>query len=131
MPVRASQDKIRIHWLTALCAFDLLYGGVTIFGKTESVSQEYLRGLSLPPAFWGALLVLASGLIWWGWSVPGARVAGFAWAALMGASLMTITDAVSYGGPILFGYAAYQHALISHDVGSGLDSDRERRQRGG
>jgi len=132
MPVRASKDRIRVAWLTALCVFDALYGAVTMFGKTESAPQMFLRGIGLPPPFWGFLLFGAAALIWWGFSVPGAGVAAFAWGALGAASLLTITNgtAAAYTGPIVYGYVAYQHAMIIHQVGSGLDRDRERRQRG-
>lgn len=129
MPVYRSQDKIRTHWLTLLCAFDLLYGLVNMFGKAEGPGQLVLRGIAPIPVWYG-LLVLAAVLIWFGWSVPGGSVGAFALGFQAAAALVSITNgtALNYGGPLVLGYVAWQHALVIYDVGSGLDADRERRQ---
>lgn len=131
MPVRASVDKIRQHWLTALCALDLLWGLVTIFGRTDSASWVVLRQVC-PPAAWGCFFIVATVAIWFGWSVPGGIAGTVGWGALTTASLASIASgtALSWGGPVLFGFFAAVHVLITYEVSSELDSERERRQRG-
>lgn len=132
MSVRSSADRIRREWLTGLCVFDALLGLALTFGPSDSVAQMLLRGAHAPPPLWGGLILAGAGLIWFGWSVPGAMGAGLGFLAQCTATLWTIGagTAASYIGPILFGWAAYQHMLIIHEVGSGIDADRERRQRG-
>lgn len=130
MPVRASKDKIRVQWLTWLCIADAAYGSVNMFGKTESAGQMLLRNIC-PMPVWGGLMVVGAVLIWFGWSVPGAMLAGFVWAFTAGASLVSITigTALSYSGPIPACFLAGCHSMIIAQVGSGMDQDRERRQR--
>lgn len=130
MPVRSSKDKIRVRWLTALCITDLLYGAIGMFGKAESPPLLLLRHI-FAMWVWGGAMVIGAGLIWWGYSVSGAMLAGFVWFFIAGAATITITKgtALSFNGPIPVGYLAYCHAMIINQVGSGMDQDRERRQR--
>jgi hypothetical protein len=130
MPVRASKDKIRVQWLTWLCIADAAYGTVNMFGKAESAGQILLRNI-WPMPVWGGLMVAGAALIWFGWSVPGGILAGFVWAFTAGASLASIAigTALSYSGPIPTAFLAGCHSLIIVEVGSGMDKDRERRQR--
>jgi hypothetical protein len=130
MPVRASADLIRRQWLTWLCIVDALYGVALMFGKAEGAGQVLLRNI-FPIPMWGSLMVVAGAAIWWGWSVRGALLGAFVWAFTAGASLASIVigTALSYSGPIPTAFLAGCHALIAHQVWSGLDADRERRQR--
>lgn len=130
MPVRDSSDKIRVQWLTALCAVDFLYGGINTVGKAESAGQQLLRGI-FPIPVWGAALVLAAALIWFGWSVQGSIVGTFVWGFSSGASVASIVygTAPSYSGPLPAAFICTCHMMIIYQVGSGLDQDRENRQR--
>lgn len=132
LPVRGSEDKIRRQWLTWLCAVDTLYGVVCMFGKAEGSGQVLLRNI-FPIPLWGGALVVSAAAIWWGWAVRGALLGTFVWAFTAGASLASIVigTAPSSAGPIPTAFLAGCHALIAHEVWSGLDADRERRQRGG
>lgn len=133
MPVFRSHDKIRTHWLTLLCGMDALYGALTIFGKSDSASQLLLRNVFAGgTALWGAALLASSLLIYLGWSELGGAGGAFAWLILAAAGSISITNgtALSYSGPALLAGVAGFHVLIIYDVGSGLDDDRERRQRG-
>lgn len=130
MPIWASIDPIRRHWLSWVVAVDFLYGGVNMFGKTQGASQVLL-GSILPLSIWYGLLLLAAILITFGWSVRGGMVGTFAWGAYAAAQVVTIVNgtALSYGGAIpLLGWAGV-HIMITYDVGSGLDDAREQSQR--
>lgn len=132
MPVWKSHDKIRTHWLTLLCGTDALYAALTIFGKSDSASQILLRNaFSGGTALWGGVLLGSAVLIYLGWSEPGGAGGAFAWLILAAAGTFSITNgtALSYSGPVLLAGVAGFHVLIIYDVGSGLDEDRERRQR--
>lgn len=131
LTVWASIDRIRRHWLLWLIGWgDVLYGVVNMFGPTESAYQQLLRDVA-PIWAWYALFPLAAVLIALGYSKTGAVVGMFAWLFLVLASSATIYQgsALSYGGPILLGLPMGFHFLILWDVGTGLDADRERRQR--
>lgn len=132
MPVWRSQDKIRTHWLSFLCLLDALYGFLTIFGKSEGAPQALLRRVwPFATPFWGALLFASAVLIYIGFSVSGAAISAVCWGILVTASVAVIItgDALSSAGWVVpFGMTGW-HVLIIIDVGSGLDADRERRQR--
>lgn len=135
MPVWASKDKIRTQWLTWLCVFiNLPYGVLTMFGRSDGASQVLIRE-AFPPGthLWAALLLASTGLIFLGWSVTGAAGAATAWLTLFAASLFTVGHgtALATAGPVLpWGMAGF-HVLVIIEVMSGLDADRERRQRRG
>ena len=130
MPVYRSQDKIRIHWLTAICAIDALVGLLTMFGRSEGAAQMLLRAF-ITTTLWGGVLTASGLLIWLGYSVAGGIGGTLAWASLGFASVVTLTlgTGPSTSGPILPLAMAVFHGLITYDVGSGLDADREMRQR--
>lgn len=109
MPVWISwiSDPIRAHWLTLLLLVDVCYGGYNMFDAGV--------------AFWcGLVLTVSGGLIALGWNVTGAGLGLFAWAALMFAG----TDS-----PILLGAMAGFSILVIYDVVTGLDADREAKQK--
>ena len=132
MPVWKSYatDPIRVEWLVTLVAVDLLYGGLCMFGRAEAPSQILLRTI-MPIWFWYGLMVVAAGLIWWGWLVWGAIVGAAGWIALSVASFSTIVNgtALSFGGPVPTAGWAVCHVLIIRQVIAGLDAERERRMR--
>ncbi len=132
MPVWASRDKIRTHWLGFLCGIDLLYGLLTVFSRSDGAAQALLRSVvPIATPLWGAGLAWAAVMVLFGWSVIGGVAGTLAWGVLGGAALLSIIKggALSYTGPILpLAFAGF-HWLIAFEVGSGLDVDRERRQR--
>jgi hypothetical protein len=130
MPVWASIDPIRKHWLGLLILIDVLYGGINVFTPAQSAPQILLREV-LPIPVWGGMLVVCAVLVAFGWSVHGGVVGAFGWLAQAIASFATIVQgtALAYNGPILLGGMGAFHALITYDVGSGLDARRERQQR--
>lgn len=130
MPVLASVDRIRVHWLTTIVVGDLAYGLVSAFGKAEGASQLLLREVA-PIQLWAVLYVAAAGLIWFGWSVWGGVAGTLAWgsAAVASAVAISLNLAPSWTGPVVLGILTYCHILVSFEVASGLDKDRERRQR--
>lgn len=132
LSVRASADAIRRQWLTLLCAVDVLAGAAIIVGPNQSASQQLLRNF-LPVPAWGVLVGAAAMLIYLGWYIPGAAGGAFAWGGMAGASLGSILakTATSWIGLVVFAGIAGFHVLIITNVGSGLDADRERRQRRG
>jgi hypothetical protein len=130
MPIWASVDPIRRHWLTWVVLVDCLYGGINMFGRAEGPSQLLLRSI-LPLPLWYGLLPLAAALITLGYSVRGGMIGTFAWGSFAVAAILTIANgtALSYGGAIpLLGWAGV-HIMIIYDVGSGLDEAREQSQR--
>lgn len=130
MPIWQSIDPIRKHWLTWVVAVDFLYGGINMFGKTESASQLLLASI-LPIWMWYAMLPLSAFFIAFGYSVRGGMLGTLGWGALAAAAVLTIVHgtALSYGGAIpLIGWAGV-HIMITYEVGSGLDDQRERSQR--
>lgn len=135
MPVFRSADPIRTHWLTALCLLDIFYGLVNVFGRSDGASQVLLR--SLPPVpVWATLpiaaSIVASVAIYLGYSVIGGIAGTLAWGSLVFASIASIATgtALSWSGPVLYGFVTWVHVLITYEVSSELDSERERRQRG-
>lgn len=134
IPVWASRksDPIRFHWLGWLILVDALYGGINMFGRTDSASQAVLRDVAPIPA-WYVLLPIAAVLLAVGLSKTGGAVGMFAWLFLLLASAASIKQgtALSYGGPILLALPCGFHFLVILDVGTGADAERERRQRQG
>lgn len=130
MSVRDSADAIRRQWLTTLCVADVSFGGINMFFKAESPGQQLLRSI-FPIPVWGAALVAAGALIWFGWSVQGGIAGAFVWGFSSGATVATIVfgTAPSVSGPIPAAFLCLCHAMIIYQVGSGMDQDRERRQR--
>ena len=132
MPVWKSQDAIRRQWLHSLCAVNSLYAVFTLVGRNDGAAQVLLRQI-IPFAawFWPLMLLVSAVLIWFGFSVEGARGAAALWGALTAAVFWTIgtREALSDAGWILPGFMTWLHILVVHEVGSGLDEDRERRQR--
>lgn len=134
MPVWVSQDRIRQQWLYSLIAADGLYAVLTLFGRSEGASQLLLRSvLPIGTTVWSLLLLCAAVLMLFGGSIPGATLGTLAWVILTSTTLVSIHNgtALSSAGPVLPGFMTWLHILVSYAVGSGLDADRERRQRGG
>lgn len=132
MPVWASRDLIRQQWLYSLIGADGLYAALTLFGRSEGASQLLLRSvLPIGTTVWSLLLFGAAVLMLLGASVPGATLGTLAWVILTSATLFSIHygTALSSAGPVLPGFMTWLHILVSYAVGSGLDADRERRQR--
>jgi hypothetical protein len=125
-----SVDSIRVQWLSWLLLVETAYAVVNMFGRTESPYQLLLREVA-PLAVWYGLIVVSAVLIAFGFSMSGAALGMFAWLALVLASAFTIRNgtALSYGGPILLGLPAGSNFLILFEVGTGMDADREFRQR--
>jgi hypothetical protein len=93
--------------LILLLVVDILYGGHNTTGAGV--------------AFWcGAVLIVSGIVIAWGWNVSGAGLGVFAWVALMFAGR---------DDPILLGGIAGFHILVIYDIVTGLDADREAKQR--
>jgi hypothetical protein len=118
MSVWASIDPIRKHWLTWLLLINILYGGLhlTTGGMT----------------FWcGLLLLAATTLMGFGWSVAGAGIGMVVWSVFLFAAVASITPAVAlpYGDLVLALSSMGWHGLVLYDVGTGLDADRETKQR--
>ena len=107
MPIWASIDPIRRHWLTLLLLIDVAYGVVNLFG----------HGIS---PWCGAAMLLSAPLILLGWSVAGAGIATVGWSAAMFAG---------NDNPILLGGMAGWFVLVIYDCGTGLDVEREISQR--
>jgi hypothetical protein len=130
MPLLSSADKIRIQWLSWLVLVETVYGAVNMFGPTNSPTQLLLCEVA-PLAVWYGLIVVSAVLIAFGFSMSGAALGMFAWLALVLASAFTIRNgtALSYGGPILLGLPAGCNFLVLFEVGTGMDADREFRQR--
>jgi hypothetical protein len=132
MPVWVSfkTDKIRFHWLSWLCLGDALYGILTIFGRSDGAPQLLLRSV-LPVAtpLWGGALFAAATLMLMGYSVSGGLVGLFCWGILGMAAAFTVSSSPSSSGWVVPMWCAGWHLLVAYDVGSGLDHDRERRQR--
>lgn len=131
MPVWKSEDKIRVQWLTFLIFADVAYGVINWFGgRAESASQILLRDI-MSTSLWGALLVAAGSFIWFGFSLTGAFLGVAAWGILATMSVRTIIEgtSLSWSGPVLLGYLMGNHMLILHEVASGIDAARERKQR--
>lgn len=100
-------DPIRAHWLVLMLLLDVIYGGENMFYPDI--------------AFWCGLVLAVSGvLVGLGWNVTGAGIGTFSWAALM---------FVGHDNPTLIGGIAGFHVLVLWDVGTGLDADRETKQR--
>jgi hypothetical protein len=134
MPVLSSKDRIRVHWLVWMCTADLLAGLAIMFGPTRGVAQTLLRQvITIPTPVWGAFLFASAVLTWAGWYLLGSGLAASGWAFHGGAALMSIINgtAPSWLGPIMYGYIAGNHVLVIIEVKSGMDQDRERRQRRG
>jgi hypothetical protein len=134
MPVWKSleNDKIRFQWLVWLLFADVFYGVINMFGgKAESASQILLRDI-MPTTVWGAALVASGAFIWFGFSLTGAFLGTTTWGILAAMSIRTIIEgtSLSWSGPILLGYLMGNHMLILHEVASGIDAERERKQRG-
>lgn len=134
MPIWRSQDKIRTHWLTWLCLVDGLTALFTGFGRSNGPAQLLLK--HMVPAWasawsWPALLGAATVAIALGYYVEGAMAAAGVWVALLAAALVTIGTriALSDAGWIWPAAMTYVHVLVIIEVQSGMDADRERRQR--
>lgn len=124
MPVWASIDAIRKHWLTWLLIQDAGYGAVNILGRPES------DPLLLPIA--GTCLLLVScALIGLGWSILGAGISSFAWSVFAFAWVMSVVSGTpaSYGDLVLLIGMGGWHMLVVYEVGTGLDELREHQQR--
>lgn len=131
MPVWKSQDKIRREWLHSLCAVDALTGLFVMFGRSEGAAQMLLKQ-ALPGLWlWALALLVAAGMIEFGWYIRGGAAGAAAWGSYTAAILWTIgaRTALSDAGWILPAFITLVHVLIIHEVESGLDQDRERRQR--
>lgn len=130
MPVWASQDKIRKHWLHGVCAVEALYAIFTWFGKAEGAAQILLRQ-TMPLWLWPLMLLASVALIEFGFSVQGGLAGAAVWGAFTACIVVTIFrgTALSDGGWILPFGMAWLNVLVIYDVGSGLDADREFRQR--
>lgn len=130
MPIWATADRIRRQWLGWLVSVNIGYALANIAGPAENASQRILREVA-PIWAWYGLLIVSGFLIAWGFSVSGAALGMFAWLFLVLASVASIwhQTALSWGGPVLLGLPMGCHAMIIFQVGTGLDADRERRQR--
>lgn len=124
MPVVSSVDPIRTHWLIALIGANTLSGAACVFVPAGYASQILLYVA-------GGLILVSAGLVLVGWYVTGALAGAFGWGALVATVLLAVTHwtALVCVFAVVLGYLAYQHALVAYDVGTGLDRDRERRQR--
>lgn len=134
MPVWKSEDKIRTHWLWWLCQVNGLTVLFTGFGRSDGAAQLLLKHTF--PAWasawaWPTLLLLATTAIAFGYYVEGSMAAASLWVALLVASLVAIgtRTALSDAGWIWPYAMTYVHVLVIIEVKSGMDADRERRQR--
>lgn len=132
LPVWRSADKIRVHWYTWLCAADAVYALYTIFGGPGGAPwQSLARAFPFAIPLWGSALFAAALLIWFGYSMTGGAVGALCWTILTVAAVITINagGACSPSGWVLPAWIAGRHLLVVYEAGSGLDADRERRQR--
>lgn len=132
MPVWKSQDKIRKHWLYSLSAFDILAGVFTMFGRSDGSAQRLIEEMGMPMTLWAFLLLVGSSGILLGFNKSGSACCAAVWTGLTAASLLTVAahTALWSAGWVLPASMLWWHVLVILEVGSGLDADREHRQRG-
>lgn len=110
----------------------MTYGVLTLFGRSDGATQVAMRDVfPIATQLWGALLISSAALLWLGWSVIGAAGAALAWTILTVAAVVVINHggAVSTAGWVPFAFIGGCHVLVIFEVLSGLDADRELRQR--
>lgn len=117
-------------WRLSVAFYDVLYGGVLVFGGSTATNASYqqLLKVALPIQMWGAFLVLAGAFLMSRRLEVGGVMGTIIWGGFAGTSMLTIVfdTAETATGPILLSAFALFHWLITYGATTGLSAMRKR-----
>lgn len=130
MPIWKSQDNIRREWLYVFSGADAIACVLTLIGRAEGAANKLLP---VPMGVWAIFVLMASVALLFGYSKTGALLGAAMWGGITGTSLLAVANRTALwdAGWVGFGVLFVCHLAIYREVHSGMDADREWRQRRG